>query len=102
MASSQLLLLVAFTNPAFLCYYKDRIDYSIIAGHRSVGEVNMCDKILPSSEDYRLLKNDFAVIISRMITAYLPFFGEDFKGLVQQHIPHKYTNEMCNKSEVVS
>lgn len=79
---------------------KDRLDYSTLSGITS-GKVNLHD-ILPTLEDYELMKNDFAVLISRMITAHLPFFREDFKYLVQKHIPHKYSTEMCKKSEVVS
>ncbi len=37
--------------------------------------------------------------VSRLITTYLPFFKEDF---TPKHTPHKYSDEMCKKSEVVS
>ena len=79
---------------------KDRVDYSHIGSERE-GECNLYD-ILPNSEDYVLLKERFAVLVSRCIVAHLDFFKNDFKGLVQSHIPHKYSAEMCMKSEVVS
>lgn len=79
---------------------QDRIDFSPLLSHRSA-EVNLYDTILPTSDDYVSLKNDFAVLVSRMITTHLVFFSKDFKGFVQQHIPHRYSSEMCKKSEVV-
>lgn len=81
---------------------KDRIDYSsAVSCQRSSVELNLYD-ILPSSRDYDSLKQDFTVLISRMIVNYLPFFREDFNNLVEKHIPHKYSHEMCKKSGVVS
>lgn len=79
---------------------KDRVDYSTVTCQKQA-EVNLYD-ILPTSEDYDSLKKDFAVLISRMIVAYLPFFSTDFKDTVQKHIAHKYSSEMSKKSEVVS
>ena len=80
---------------------KDRIDYSCEASERNRdSEVNLYD-ILPSAHDYQKLKNNFAVHVSRVITSHLDFFKEDFKGLSQQHIQHKYSKEMSKKSEIV-
>ncbi len=63
--------------------------------------MNLYD-ILPTTNDYSSLKENFAVLVSRVITDYLPFFREDFEGLPQKHIPHQYTTELSKKSEVVS
>lgn len=79
---------------------KDRIDYSIFSSEKPT-TMNLYD-VLPTSDDYELLKQNFTVLVSRIIHSHLPFFGEDFKGLVKKHIPHKYSAEMCKKSEVVS
>ncbi len=79
---------------------KDRIDFSSI-GHEQRKEANIY-KLIPESDDYRLLKNRFIIHVSRVIVEYLDFFKEDFKGLVQRHIPHKYSSEMCRISEIVS
>ena len=79
---------------------KDRIDYSSIDDEQK-SETNLYT-ILPDSEDYCLLKERFVVHVSRVITTYLDFFREDFKGLTQRHIPHRYSTEMCRKSEIVS
>ena len=79
---------------------KDRIDYSSLSSQKPT-ETNLYD-ILPSSEDYELLKKDFTILVSRIVHTHLPFFGDDFKNLVEKHIPHKYSAEMSKKSEVVS
>ncbi len=48
------------------------------------------------------MKEDFTILITRIIHANLPYFGDDFKKLVTKHIPHKYSAIMSKKSEVVS
>ena len=60
---------------------KERVDYSHIGSKRE-GECNLYD-ILPNSEDYMLLKERFAVLVSRCIVDHLDFFKNDLKGLVQ-------------------
>ena len=77
----------------------DRIDYSCEPDERS-GEANLYD-ILPSHDDYKLLKKHFSILVARIIVSYLDFFKDDFRGLVQKHIPHKHSKEMNMKSEVV-
>ena len=79
---------------------KDRVDYSCLSDQRN-GTTNLHD-ILPSSSDYSLLKEHFAVHVSRIMTENLKFFREDFKGLTKQHIDHKYRLQHATKSEVVS
>ncbi len=79
---------------------KDRVDYSCYSDKRS-GEINLFD-ILPTPADYSSLKEDFSVTVSRIIFENLLFFQENFQGLVQQHVPHKFSTEQSKKSEVVS
>ncbi len=64
-------------------------------------EVNVFD-VIPTEEDYKLLKSDFSVLVSRAIVKFLPFFSSDYKDLSQSHIPHRYSMEISAKSEVVS
>ena len=73
---------------------KDRIDYSCFSEKLDNGEVNLYS-VLPNSEDYQLLKQNFAIHISRIIADYLLIFKEDFKNLVPRHIPHKYIAKRC-------
>ena len=75
---------------------KDRIDYSKITNDQKT-ETNLY-KILPDLDDYILLKKRFVVHVSRIITTYLDFLVEDFKGLSQMHIPHKHTVLKCVRS----
>lgn len=79
---------------------KDRIDYSSLSGEKPT-QVNLYS-VLPDTTDYDLLRKDFTILVSRIIVKYLPFFNTHFKKSVVQHIPHKYSTEMCKKSEVVS
>ena len=78
---------------------KDRIDFSC-EPEKKDGEANLYD-ILPNSQDYKLLKENFSVHVSRIIVAYMDFFRDDFKDLPLKHIPHKFSKEMSMKSEVV-
>lgn len=79
---------------------RDRINYCAIS-HERRSETNLYE-LLPDLDDYSVLKERFIVNVSRVITCYLDFFKDDFSHLVQWHIPHKYSTEMCQKSEVVS
>ena len=79
---------------------KDRIDFSEYSDV-APQEVNAFD-VIPTEEDYKSLKNDFSVLVSRAIVKFLPFFSSDYKDLAQSHIPHRYSKEMSAKSEVVS
>ena len=79
---------------------KDRIDFSEYLDV-APQEVNAFD-VIPTEEDYKSLKSDFSVLVSRAIVKFLPFFSADYKDLAQSHIPHRYSKEMSAKSEVVS
>lgn len=80
---------------------KNRVDFSQLSSTppspgRSVYE------LLPSSMDYQILKEHFAILVARVLVEHIPYFAEDFKGLVENHIPHPYISEMAQKSKVVS
>lgn len=82
------------------CYgVKDRVDFSEFSDTTPT-EVTPFD-IIPTLEDYKSLKNDFSVLVARQIVQFIPFFSMDYEGLVENHIPHKYSKEMSAKSEVV-
>lgn len=80
---------------------KDRIDYSCYSGNRDAGEWELYS-ILPTHQDYLSLKERFVVHVLRIIVMHLTFFKKDFKGLVPKHLPHRYSSEMSERSEVVS
>ena len=76
---------------------KDRIDYSIYRDNReNIGEFNL-HSLLPDSDDSSSLKERFAILVSRVVIDYIPFFRENFRGLVERHIKHKYSVEMSKK-----
>ena len=79
---------------------KDRVNYDSISNEQST-EVNVFD-ILPTEEDYKSLKMNFAILVSRVIVKFFPFFTSDYKGLPIKHIPHEHSAEMASKSEIVS
>ena len=64
-------------------------------------EIAPLSLFLPSANDNKLLMYEFTVLIGRTLTKYFPAL-EWMKGHVPQHISHKYSKEMSNKSEVVS
>ena len=57
-------------------------------------------ELLPSSETNLAVENDFVVLVSRMVVKFLPAFHM-FRDAVIHHIPHKYSEEMARKSDVV-
>jgi len=52
--------------------------------------------LLPDAEVQKNLVWQWAVLVSRVVTQYLPAFKVIF------HIPHRYSEEMAKKSETVS
>ena len=57
--------------------------------------------LLPSKDDHRAITGRFAILASRVLKKYKPFFICFASGL-EKHIKHKYYHEMSQKSEVVS
>jgi hypothetical protein len=81
---------------------KSRIDFSSFAPtHEITTEIPLFD-ILPSATDYQVLKGNFAILVARIIHDHIPFFSDDFKGLIPEHTPHQYSDNMATESEVVS
>ena len=80
---------------------KDRVKFGSLPDVPPSGEKQVYD-ILPTTEEYGKLKDNFAILVARKMTEHLLFFSEDFKGFIQRNIPHKYSREMSEKSEVVS
>lgn len=57
--------------------------------------------ILPSTDDQRKLLDNYCVLFARVICEHIPFFRK-FEKCVPSHINHPYTQQMSQKSEVVS
>ena len=56
---------------------------------------------LPSREDCDFLKKEFAVLLSRTLVDKLHFL-HPYKYCIPTHIPHRYSTEASEKSEIVS
>ena len=80
---------------------KDRIDFGKLSDMPLSNEKCLYD-LLPSTDDYEKVKEGFTVHVGRVMVEHIPFFSEDFSGLVERHIPHQYSHEMSVKSQVVS
>ena len=56
---------------------------------------------LPSAETQEQMRKEFIVLGSRILTSHLEAF-KPFESLVVHHIPHKYSDEMAQRSTDVS
>ena len=79
---------------------KDRVDYSKFSTSRPSPSESLYS-IIPTSSDYQTLKDNFSILVARVLVEYIPYFSEDFKGLTTRHILHEYSQEMANMSDVV-
>ena len=82
---------------------RDRVDLSTLSSEVNapdVSKINL-ESFLPSSGDEKILKNNFAVLVGRVIMKHVPFFKKFGSGL-ERHIQHEFSVEMAKKSEVVS
>ena len=80
---------------------KDRIDFSQLSKTAPSPGRSIYD-ILPTTSDYQKLKDNFTILVAHILVKHVPYFTQDFSGLLVNHIPHKYSLEMAKKSEVVS
>ena len=72
-------------------------DNSAIIDFRSAAK-----SLLPSPSDDVALKRNISTLISRVLCANVEFFKMSFDKQVEQHIRHRYYEEMSAKSVVVS
>ena len=80
---------------------KDRIDYSKFSNSPPPLGKSAYD-LLPSTSDYQTLKDNFAILVAYILVKHIPYFSQDFKGLVPSHIAHQFSSEMSKASEIVS
>ena len=83
---------------------KDRVDFSAHSSTPTIiHPLEFCkDKFLPSSEDQDAIENNMAILISRELVKYMPFFKQHFQSCIKWHIEHTFSSEMRQKSVVVS
>lgn len=58
------------------------------------------DHFLPSEEDIKVVESDLEVLVSRVICEYISGL-RTLKQSVLEHIPHMYSEEMTQRSQVV-
>ena len=84
---------------------RDRIDMSQydfdLPQKVSLDPEKIALKLLPSIEDDTSLVKDIAILLSRILVTYIPFFKFTFADVVSWHIEHKFYKEMSKKSEAV-
>lgn len=81
---------------------RDRINFSQLSNSPPSPAGRSVYDILPTTSDYQMLKHNFAILVSHILVEHIPYFKDDFKGLVPRHIQHPYSAEMAKQSEVVS
>ena len=58
------------------------------------------DSFLPQSIDIQAVKSNLVILVSRILTEYIPGFAF-LANVVPKHILHKYSQKMAKKSKVV-
>ena len=83
-------------------YVYDRVDFGSLPDNPPQ---RPCDVdvhvLLPTADDLFGLKFNLAVLVARVLCKHIPFFKK-LGHVVTQHIPHMYSVEMAQRSEVVS
>ena len=69
-------------------------------GQRKLMDLEL-SKLLPSDDSNFAVESDFITLVSRILVKYLPALSF-LKDVVVHHIPHQYSQEMAQKSEVAS
>lgn len=75
-------------------------DHAAATGQRKLMDLELSE-LLPSEDSNFAVESDFITLVSRILVKYLPAFSF-FKDVVVHHVPHQYSQEMAQKSEVVS
>lgn len=58
-------------------------------------------KCVPSQADHRQQRSNYLILVERLLVKNIPYL-EFLADVVTQHIPHKYSKEMSQKSDTVS
>lgn len=81
----------------------NRIDFSGLSSSKPVGDISdlTLSSYLPDAADCAKLCENYSVILARVIVEELSYFRV-FRDCVVDHIKHKYSSQMKEKSVVVS
>lgn len=80
---------------------RDRIDTSMLPETHDIPQSLSYQDFIPTDDDYSILKDNFRILVQRIICQHMLFFKEHFSTVVTAHITHKYSKEMKQKSEIV-
>ena len=81
---------------------KDRVDFGSLPDNPPQLPCDVdVHVLLPTADDLLGLKFNLAVLVTRVLCKHTPFFKK-LGHVVTQHIPHMYSGEMAQRSEVVS
>lgn len=81
----------------------DRIDVSDLSDDQPKNDIQSLPvtTFVPSADDCTTLRSNYIVLVARVIVDKLPYFSSLHKCVVQ-HIPHRYSKAMEQKSKIVS
>ena len=84
---------------------RDRVDCSNLSDDPPNSTPTVKDvisNILPTEEDDAIIHDEFAILVARILCKHMTFFQDSYADVVDWHIEHEFSQEMCRKSEVVS
>ena len=81
----------------------DRVNAIDLPANHPVGDISTTPltEFLPSPADCKVLRENYAVLLGRVVVKKLPFFRV-FEDRVVSHITHKCSEVMKQKSRIVS
>ena len=81
----------------------DRIDVSDLSDDQPKNDIQSLPvtTFVPSADDCTTLRSNYIFLVARVIVDKLPYFSDLHKCVVQ-HIPHRHSKAMEQKSKIVS
>ena len=82
----------------------DRIDFSGLSTTEAIGDMNdlVPSVYFPDAADCTELRNNYAILMARVLVEEVDYFKQTFGKYVVKHISHQYSSQMRKKSLIVS
>ena len=82
---------------------KDRVDMTQYSDEKSTLQLSTfnAESLLPTEDDLKAIRDNFAVILSRVLVKYIPSL-QQLQHAAEKHITHQHYKEVSQRSEVVS
>ena len=104
-SSGELLKGVTNSDRHWICQYLtfDRVDSSHLDNTKPQGELKNLEikEYLLTEDEQRQIRKEYIVLVARILTEYIPWL-EQCKKCVPKHIDHPSSQEMRQKSVVIS